>query len=58
MFPDAFVGIAVRRIWREVEQPQFSVQGFDESPGLLRDVGGASDEVNEVIYKTEVDGPN
>jgi len=42
VFPDQFIGIAVGRVGRKIEQPQPAVQALNKCFGLFGDMGRAS----------------
>src|SRR3977135_2764658 len=48
MFPDQFIGIAVGRVGRKIEQPQPAVQALDKCFGLFGDMGRASIDVKKI----------
>ena len=39
MLPHQLAGVAVRRIGRQIKEPQLSLQAFDKNSCFLRDVG-------------------
>src|ERR1700694_2053433 len=52
MFPDQFIGIAVGRVGRKIEQPQPAVQALDKCFGLFGDMGRASIDDQEKVTVT------